>query len=68
MDEIGGDQDERDDSRGAPGRVQCAACGRHVDEDEAQAQRWGHWSDSAGDVYPYCPECAQRLDRRRGRP
>lgn len=51
-----------DDGPGKPARVQCAACGRAVDEDEAQAQRWGYWSDSAGDAYPYCPECAHRLD------
>jgi NAD-dependent SIR2 family protein deacetylase len=57
---------ELDDPPGTPGRVQCAACGRQVEDDEAQAQRWGYWSDSAGEVYPYCPECAQRLDARRG--
>jgi hypothetical protein len=49
------------DSPEKPNRVQCAACGREVDEDEAQAQRWGYWSDSSGEIYPYCPECAERL-------
>ena len=44
-----------------PQRVRCAECGREVDEDEAQAQRWGyHWSELVDKLYPYCPECAQR--------
>jgi len=44
-----------------PQRVRCADCGREVEEDEAQAQRWGyHWSELVDKLYPYCPECAQR--------
>ena len=52
----GGD-DRADDL--APKRVRCAECGREVDEDEAQAQRWGyHWSELVDRLYPYCPGCA----------
>jgi len=44
-----------------PQRVRCADCGREVDEDEAQAQRWGyHWSEIVDALYPYCPDCAAR--------
>jgi hypothetical protein len=43
-----------------PGTVTCAECGRVVEEDEAQAQRWGHWSDGVGELYPYCAKCADR--------
>jgi len=50
---------EPDDLR--PKRVRCADCGSEVDEDEAQAQRWGYyWSDVVDALYPYCPECAAR--------
>jgi DNA-directed RNA polymerase subunit RPC12/RpoP len=44
----------------APFSVTCAECQRQVDEDEAQAQRWGYWSVVQGELYPYCPECAER--------
>jgi hypothetical protein len=30
-----------------------------VDEEEAQAQRWGYWR-IAVDLYPFCPRCAAR--------
>jgi hypothetical protein len=43
-----------------PETVQCAECGCTLDEDEAQAVRWGYWSNGVGDLYPYCEECAQR--------
>ena len=44
----------------------CAECGSEVNEDEAQAQQWGYWSDGVGDLYPYCPECARREFGHRG--
>jgi hypothetical protein len=40
-------------------RVCCSECNREVEEDDAQAQRWGYWL-VAGDPYPLCPDCAQR--------
>ena len=52
-----GGEDREDDLR--PKRVRCADCGQEVDEDEAQAQRWGyHWSETVDRLYPYCPGCA----------
>lgn len=35
-------------------------CEREVSEEEAQATRWGFWSDGLGDLMPFCPECAER--------
>jgi hypothetical protein len=40
--------------------VRCSECGREVSEEEAQAARWGYWSDGVGELYPYCAECAER--------
>ena len=40
-------------------RVCCTDCGLEVDEDEAQALRWGYWF-VVGELFPYCPECARR--------
>src|SRR6478736_3554298 len=42
----------------APATVTCSGCGETIYEDEAQASRWGYWSDGAGDLYPFCIECA----------
>jgi endogenous inhibitor of DNA gyrase (YacG/DUF329 family) len=42
-----------------PATVTCSQCGETVDDDEAQAVRWGHWSDGL-DLYPFCIECATR--------
>jgi endogenous inhibitor of DNA gyrase (YacG/DUF329 family) len=49
-------EDEPSDEREI---VRCAACQREVDEEEAQAQRWGYWR-IAVDLYPFCPRCAAR--------
>jgi hypothetical protein len=43
-----------------PETVECAACGCLLDEDEAQAVRWGWWSNGIGELYPYCEPCARR--------
>jgi hypothetical protein len=41
--------------------VGCAGCSREMPEDEAQAQRWGYSLPAIlDDIYPYCPECAER--------
>jgi hypothetical protein len=37
-----------------PTTVQCAECGCTLGEDEAQAVRWGRWSNGVGDMYPFC--------------
>jgi hypothetical protein len=44
----------------APATVTCSGCGETFYEDEAQAARWGYWSDGVGDLYPYGIECATR--------
>jgi hypothetical protein len=44
--------------------VPCAECGEAIGEDEAQAQRWGYWSEGRGEVYPFCPRCAGRRFER----
>lgn len=44
----------------APATVTCSGCSQTIYEDEAQAARWGYWSDGVGDLYPYCIECATR--------
>jgi hypothetical protein len=38
--------------------VACVVCDRDVTEAETIAQDWTYWSDGAGELYPYCPECA----------
>jgi hypothetical protein len=43
-----------------PKLVPCVECGRTLGEDEAQAVRWGYWSDGLDEVYPYCTDCARR--------
>jgi hypothetical protein len=43
-----------------PETVRCAECGCELAEDEAQAVRWGYWSDGVGDLYPFCERCARR--------
>ena len=43
-----------------PETVRCAACGRLLAEDEAQAVRWAGWSSGVHDLYPFCEECARR--------
>lgn len=49
----------------APATVTCSECGQTIYEDEAQATRWGYWSDGVGgDLYPFCIECATRVRRR----
>lgn len=40
--------------------VRCAECGCTLGEDEAQAVRWGWWSNGVGHLYPYCEPCARR--------
>lgn len=40
--------------------VTCAECGKTIDEDEAQAARWGYWSNGMGERYPFCLVCADR--------
>jgi hypothetical protein len=44
----------------APATVTCSGCGQTIYEDEAQAARWGYWSDGVGDLYAYCIECPTR--------
>jgi hypothetical protein len=41
------------------GQIRCKRCGKWVAEEEAQAQRWGYWSDLQSKLYPFCPECAE---------
>ena len=42
-------------------RVRCTSCQREIEEDEAQAQRWGYWHVGTGiELYPFCPECGER--------
>ena len=43
-----------------PAVVTCAECGREVDEQTAETEGWGYWSDGTGDLLPYCPECTER--------
>lgn len=43
-----------------PATVACAECGCTLGEDEAQAVRWGWWSNGVDDLYPYCEACARR--------
>jgi hypothetical protein len=43
-----------------PETVECAECGCTLDEDEAQAVRWGWWSAGLGELYPFCERCARR--------
>lgn len=43
-----------------PATVTCSQCGETIYEDEAQAARWGYWSDGVGELYPFCIECATR--------
>jgi hypothetical protein len=43
-----------------PEKAQCVECGCTLGEDEAQAVRWGWWSNGLGDLYPYCENCARR--------
>jgi hypothetical protein len=38
--------------------VTCTECGATIGEDQAQAQRWGFWSDGLSELYPFCAECA----------
>ena len=44
----------------APSLIACAECGREVDEQTAEREGWGYWSDGLGELHPYCPECAER--------
>lgn len=47
-----------------PETVECVECGCLLGEDEAQAVRWGWWSNGGGDdLYPYCEPCAWRESR-----
>jgi hypothetical protein len=37
---------------------QCAWCGEPiVEEEQAETDGWGHFSDILGDLYPCCPGC-----------
>ena len=40
--------------------IECAECGRSVDEFTAIHERWGYWSDGCGELVPFCAECAKR--------
>jgi hypothetical protein len=49
--------------------VRCMECGAEIDEDEAQASRWGYWMDGIGALHPLCPTCASReFGARRAQP
>jgi len=37
----------------APATVTCSGRGQTIYEDEAQAARWGYWSDGVCDLYPW---------------
>ncbi len=50
----------RDKSGLGDGDIRCAECDREVDEFTAIAEKWGYWSDGAGELMPFCPECAKR--------
>jgi hypothetical protein len=40
--------------------VRCTECKWEVDEFTAIAEGWRYYSDSRGDLMPFCPECARR--------
>lgn len=39
--------------------IRCAGCERSVDEFEARLEGWCYWSDGAGELIPFCPECSR---------
>lgn len=39
--------------------VTCTECGQTVDDDTSESLAWTYWwSTTAGDLQPYCPDCA----------
>jgi hypothetical protein len=40
--------------------IGCVECGREVDEFTAIGEKWGYWSDGAGELVPFCPASAKR--------
>ena len=42
-----------------PAVITCAECGREVDEQTAETEGWGYWSDGVGKLHPFCPACAR---------
>jgi hypothetical protein len=43
----------------------CAECGREPRDDENAADEWCCYSDGAGELVTFCPECAEREFARR---
>jgi hypothetical protein len=42
----------------AVGDLVCAECGRKPRESENAADEWRAYSDGAGELHVFCPECA----------
>jgi hypothetical protein len=40
--------------------LRCAECGRKPRQDENAADEWRAYSDGAGELIVFCPECAER--------
>jgi hypothetical protein len=38
----------------------CAECGRKPRQDESAADQWRCYSDGAGELIVFCPECSER--------
>jgi len=43
-----------------PSMIACTICGTEIEVEEAQAARWGYWSDGVREFHPFCSECAAR--------
>ena len=43
-----------------PAAVRCVECGREADEEKAEREGWRFFSDGAGELLPFCPDCAER--------
>jgi hypothetical protein len=44
----------------AVGDLVCAECGRKPRDDERADDEWRCYSDGAGELITFCPECAER--------
>ena len=43
-----------------PAAVRCVECGREADEEAVELEGWRFYSDGAGELLPFCPDCAER--------
>lgn len=39
--------------------IRCALCQRSVHEFTASLEGWHYWSDGAGELIPFCPDCSR---------